>query len=58
MEDKYFYFEDLETGEEFIVSAPCLPKAMDIAVANFGALAQYHYEITEEESERMGLDVY
>lgn len=54
---KHYLFEDLESGEEFIVGAKTVSEAMDIAKANF-AEPLYHYEISEFEAEASGLDEY
>jgi hypothetical protein len=55
---KHYLFEDLESGEEFIVGAATIGEAMTIAIDNFGTEVKYHYQMTEFEAEASGLDEY
>ena len=55
--DKQYLFEDLESGEEFIVGANNLDKAVEIALENF-LLPAYRCQLTEIEAEASGLDEY
>lgn len=55
---RHFLFEDLESGEEFIVGACDLSEARDIAIDNFGEEVRFCYEMTEFEAESSGLDEY
>ena len=55
---KHYLFEDLESGEEFIVGAATIGEAMTIAIDNFGENVKYRYQMTEEETEASGLDEY
>ena len=54
---KHYLFEDLETGEEFIVGADTMDEAKDIAFDNFGA-TKYLCRLSEAEAEASGLDEY
>lgn len=54
---KNFYFVDNETGEDFIVEAETLAKAMYIATAYF-AEPQFLREISDYEAEMIGVDTY
>ena len=54
---KHYLFEDLETGEEFIVGANTVSEAMATAKEYF-AEPLYHYQISEFEAEASGLDEY
>lgn len=55
---KHYLFEDLETGEYFIVGAHNLDEATDIAEDNFGEEVEYLYQMSEYEAEASGLDEY
>lgn len=55
--DKHFLFEDLESGEEFIVGADCVTTANMIASVYF-AEPRYLCRLTESEAESSGLDEY
>lgn len=54
---KNFYFVDNETGEDFIVEAEILAKAMYIATAYFED-PQFVEELTDYEAEMLGVDTY
>lgn len=54
---KHYLFEDLETGEEFIVGACDLDEAKAIAAENF-AEPKCCYRMSEFEAETSGLDEY
>lgn len=54
---KHYLFEDLETGEEFIVGADTLDEAKDIAKDNFER-PKFQYRMSEFEAEISGLDEY
>ena len=54
---KHYLFEDLETGEEFIVGAENERDAMTIANEYF-ADPKYLYQMSEYEAEASGLDEY
>ena len=54
---KHYLFEDLKSGEEFIVGANTVSEAMVIAKENF-AEPLYQYQMTEFEAEASGLDEY
>ena len=54
---KHYLFEDLESGEEFIVGAWDLEEAKKIAAENF-EMPEYKYRLTEFEAESSGLDEY
>ena len=54
---KHYLFEDLETGEEFIVGAYDLDEAKEIAADNFER-SKFQYKMTEFEAEISGLDEY
>lgn len=54
---KHYLFEDLETGEEFIVGACDLDEAKKIAADNFTE-PEYCYRMSEYEAEASGLDEY
>jgi len=55
---KHYLFEDLESGEEFIVGAATIGEATLIAIDEFGESVKYCYQMTEEEAEASGLDEY
>ena len=55
---KHYLFEDLESGEEFIVGAATIGEAMTVAIDEFGKNVKYRYQMTEEEAEASGLDEY
>lgn len=54
---KHYLFEDLETGEEFIVGACSINEAKEIAAINFEK-PKIQYQISEFEAEASGLDEY
>lgn len=54
---KHYLFEDLETGEEFIVGACDLDEAKAIATDNFER-PEFQYRMSEFEAETSGLDEY
>ena len=54
---KHYLFEDIETGEEFIVGAINLHEAKIIAAGLFGQ-PEYLYQMSEYEAEASGLDEY
>ena len=54
---KYYLFEDLEIGEEFIVGACDLDEAKEIAADNFKR-PKFQYHMSEFEDETSGLDEY
>ena len=54
---KHYLFEDLETGEEFIVGAYDLNEAKEIAADNFEK-PKFQYQMSEFEAEASGLDEY
>ena len=54
---KHYLFEDLESGEEFIVGACDLDEAKEIAADNFER-PKFQYKVTEFEAEISGLDEY
>lgn len=54
---KHYLFEDIESGEEFIVGALDLEEAKEIAAKNF-ANPKYCYRMSEFEAEISGLDEY
>ena len=53
----HYLFEDLETGEEFIVGADSLDEAKKIAEEYFEC-PKYRYRMSEFEAEASGLDEY
>ena len=53
----HYLFEDLESGEEFLVGEKTLGTAIAVAVAYFGAV-NYICQLTEMEAEASGLDEY
>ena len=55
---KHYLFEDLESGEEFIVGADSFAEAKTIAVENFGSEVEYQCQLSECEAEASGLDEY
>ena len=55
---KHYLFEDLESGEEFIVGANSFAEAEAIAINNFGPDVEYQYQMSEYEAEASGLDEY
>ena len=54
---KHYLFEDLETGEEFIVGACDLDEAKKIASYN-SKRPKFRYRMSEFEAEISGLDEY
>ena len=54
---KHYLFEDLETGEEFIVGENSLEEAKLVAEANFEK-PEYKCRLSEFEAEASGLDEY
>jgi transposase-like protein len=56
-EEKHYLFEDLETGERFLVSAKKSSEALALAEENFEN-PLYLGKLTEEEAEASGLDEY
>lgn len=54
---KHYLFEDLESGEEFIVGAGDLDEAKKIAKEYFTE-PKYYYRMTDYEAECSGLDEY
>lgn len=54
---KHYLFEDLESGEEFIVGANDLDEAKSIAKEYFTE-PKYYYRMTDYEAECSGLDEY
>ena len=54
---KHYLFEDIATGEEFIVGAIDLHEAKIIAADNFENPV-YQYQMSEYEAESSGLDEY
>lgn len=54
---KHYLFEDLDTGEEFIVGACDLDEAKAIAAEYFEE-PKFCYRMTEFEAEASGLDEY
>lgn len=54
---KHYLFEDLETGEEFIVGACDLDEAKEIAAEYFED-PKFCYRMSEFEAETSGLDEY
>ncbi len=57
MTEKHYLFEDLATGEEFIVGACNLDEAKAIATEYFDE-PKFCYRMTEFEAEASGLDEY
>ena len=57
IEMKHYLFEDLESGEEFIVGACDLDEAKEIAADNFET-PKFRYRMSEFEAEVSGLDEY
>lgn len=55
---KHYLFENLETGEEFIVGETKLDYAIDVAIDNFGDQVRFICTLTEDEAEASGLDEY
>lgn len=55
--EKYYWFVDDETDEEFAVCSNNKPDAIEIAKAYFDSPRCYG-EVDEEEVERSGVDVY
>ena len=55
---KHYLFEDLETGEFFIVGAHDLDEAQGIAEDYFSEDVEYQYQMSEYEAEASGLDEY
>lgn len=54
---KHYWFEDTESGEEFIVCADNKEEAREIAKEYFTKVKCFG-EISEEEAEASGLDEY
>ena len=54
---KHYLFEDLESGEEFIIGACDLDEAKAIAAENFER-PEFQYRMSEFEAETSGLDEY
>ena len=54
---KHYLFEDLESGEEFIVGENTIEAAIAVAVAYFWAV-NYICQLSEMEAEASGLDEY
>ena len=54
---KHYLFENLESGEEFIVGADCVTDASIIAGEYFEA-PRFVCQLTEFEAEASGLDEY
>ena len=54
---KHYLFEDLESGEEFIVGANCVTDASVIAGEYFET-PRFIYRLSEFEAEASGLDEY
>ena len=54
---KHYLFEDLASGEEFIVGANTVDEAMNIALEYFDE-PLYQCMLTEFEAEASGLDEY
>lgn len=54
---RYFLFEDYDTNEDFIIEEESLGKAITIAKIYF-ADPSYTCELSEEEAEQSGLDIY
>lgn len=52
-----YLFENLETGEEFLVQADSRSKAQEIAQMYF-ANPKCYGRVYEDEAERMGIDTY
>ena len=55
---KHYLFEDLESGEEFLVGAATVEEATQIAIDEFGENVNYCCRLTEMEAEASGLDEY
>lgn len=56
-EEKHYLFEDLETGERFLVSAKKSSEALALAEENFENPC-FLGKLTEEQAEASGLDEY
>ena len=54
---KHYLFEDLETGEEFIVGADCVTDA-SITASEYFEEPHFVCQLTEFEAEASGLDEY
>ena len=52
-----YFFEDLETSEEFIVQADSRKIAYEIAESHFSSPKCYG-RVTDEVAESMGVDIY
>lgn len=52
-----YFFEDLETSEEFIVQANSRKAAYEIAQSHFSNPKCYG-RVTDKVAERMGVDIY
>ena len=57
IEMKHYLFEDLETGEEFIVGADCVTDA-SITASEYFEEPHFICQLTEFEAEASGLDEY
>ena len=55
---RHYLFEDLASGEEFIVGAVSIGEAITIAIDNFGPDVEYQYQLSDYEAEASGLDEY
>ena len=55
---KHYLFEDLESGEQFLVGAATVEEAMAIAIDEFGENVKYYCRVSEMEAEASGLDEY
>ena len=53
---KHYLFEDLETGEEFIVGACDLDEAKEIAVDNFEK-PKFQYQMSEFEAQKANVEL-
>ena len=54
----HYLFEDLESGEEFLVGEKTLGTAIAVAIEYFGENVKYVCQLTEMEAEASGLDEY
>lgn len=55
---KHYLFEDLESGEQFLVGAATITEATLIAIGEFGENIKYCFRVSEMEAEASGLDEY
>ena len=55
---KHYLFENLESGEEFIVGENNIEYAIDVAIDNFGDQVRFICTLTDDEAEASGLDEY